>query len=134
MFIFEIFFYYVNDFVITNHLNVVDLAGGFRVCTFGSFFGTATSLLLWRYSSATHQKRLQTDLLNQLIAFLSTFAIYILWPSFSGSLASGDMKHRIIINSILCMTSATVAGYALSSLLDPKNRFSVVKYDSSLCF
>lgn len=122
----ESFCFALNDHILMRWYQVCDLAGGLRVCLFGAAFGFGTSLVLWRYSSEMRLKRLHTNVLNQLFLLLSTVTVLIFWPSFNSSLASGDKQHRIVVNSVLAISSAVITSFAASNLLDPRDRFSVV--------
>ena len=118
-------FFQLNE-ILLKHLNVTDMTGGLRVCTFGSLFGFGLSVMLWRYNSESRQKRLHTSAPNQLYVLISVIWLYCLWPSFVSSLSEGDKRHRIVVNCYLSMVSATVTSFALASMADPKDRFSIV--------
>lgn len=122
----EAFCFALNDHLLMRSYQVSDLAGGYRVCTFAAFFGSGTSIFLWRYTSEMRLKRLHTNVLNQLVVLISTVMVVIFWPSFTSSLASGNKQHRIVVNSILATSSAVITSFAASTLVDSRDRFSVV--------
>lgn len=123
----EPLFHAINELVIGKYLKVTDLCGGLRVCTFGAFFGLGLSLLTWRYGAHSKRRRLLSTATNQLHVFVSAVLFYFMWPSFCGSLlAAGDKKHRAVVNCFLSSTGGGITSFAISSLLDEHNRFSVV--------
>ncbi|KAI1286004.1 N-alpha-acetyltransferase 50 [Halotydeus destructor] len=117
--------FYVSNKHILQRLQVTDMAGGFRICVFGSFFGFGLSLMLWRYNTDTRQKRLYSSTMNQFFVLLSTLWLFCLWPICSSARVVGDKKHRIFLNNYLAMMAALIASFAASSLMDPHNRFSI---------
>lgn len=65
-------------------------------------------------------------IMNQLIILGSVVLLYTLYPFVLSANVFGDKKHRIVINTLLALTSSTVTIFALTSIIDPKNRFNVV--------
>lgn len=66
------------------------------------------------------------NLSNQLILLISIVLLFTFYPSVLSSGIFGDKKHRIILNTILALSSSAVTGFSLASLVDPSNRFNVV--------
>lgn len=119
-------FYAINDAVLGKYLNVTDMTGGLRVCTFGAFFGLGLSLLSWRYTQQSKRHRLHSSASNQFYVLIAIVAFFHLWPSLFATALIGDKKHRALLNCYLSMFGAAITSFALSSLLDERNRISVV--------
>ncbi|KAM7314083.1 ammonium transporter Rh type A, partial [Ixodes scapularis] len=62
---------------------------------------------------------------------VGTLFLWLFWPSFNGALAFGDARHRAVINTFMCLLACTVTAFAVSSLLDSKNRFNMVHIQNS---
>lgn len=49
------------------------------------------------------------------------------WPSFNGGAASGDYRHRAILNTYFSLAACTVVTFAISSLVDKKGKLDMVR-------
>ena len=67
-----------------------------------------------------------SNMMNQLILLGSIVLLYTFYPFVLSANVLGDKRHRIVINTLLALTASTVISFALTSIIDPKNRFNVV--------
>jgi len=62
---------------------------------------------------------------------IGTIFLWVYWPSFNGGLAQGDQRHRAVINTYISLASCCIMSFAISALLDPENKFSMVHVQNS---
>lgn len=55
-----------------------------------------------------------------------TVFLWMFWPSFNGAMAEGDDQHRAVLNTVLSLAASCVFTFAVSGLVGPENKFSMV--------
>lgn len=65
---------------------------------------------------------------------LGTLFLWLYWPSFNAGPAVGNERHRAVINTIFSLSSCTVVTFALSAVLDKKNKFDMVHAEFMLVY
>jgi ammonium transporter Rh len=124
----EMIFYSLNFWINVDRLKAVDMGGSIVIHTFGAYFGLAVTRVLsgsskkqWRDRS-TQGSTTGSD----TFAMIGTLFLWMFWPSFNGALAVGASRHRVIINTVLALTGSCIASFAMSGLLRPGRKFSMV--------
>ena len=56
-----------------------------------------------------------------------TIFLWLFWPSFNGALDLGEMRYRAIINTYIGLAAAAVVAFAVSSLVNEKGKFDMVR-------
>ena len=113
--ILEIIFYSLNESIGVIHYQAVDMGGSMYVHTFGAYFGLAASYALtdWQKLDETKGKESSTKV-SDTFAMIGTIFLWLFWPSFNGALAIGNSQHRVVINTILSLTSSCMSSFAMS--------------------
>ena len=57
---------------------------------------------------------------SDTFAMIGTIFLWLFWPSFNGALAVGNSQHRVVINTILSLTSSCMSSFAVSKYLNKK--------------
>lgn len=124
MTIIELQFHSLNFKVLmTGLLNVCDMGGTYIDHMFGAYFGLAVAYMLGK-------PRTEPVLSNNadLFSLLGTLFLWVYWPSFVAGAANIDemQQQRAIVNTILALSSSTVAAFWLSSVFSRDGRFRPV--------
>lgn len=121
----EVVLYSCSEHIGVDMFRAVDIGGSIFLHTFGAYFGLAVALVLNKKEQRDHRKE-GSVYHSDLFAMIGTLFLWVFWPSFNAALAYGDARHRAVLNTFLSLVGCTVTSYAVSSLVDPKNRFSMV--------
>lgn len=114
----EIIFYGLNEAIGAGLLQAVDMGGSMYVHTFGAYFGCAASYFFQnRKAIADVKKRCEGSYESQLIAMIGTLFLWMYWPSFNGALASGSQQQRVIVNTVMAISSSCVCAVGVSRIL-----------------
>ena len=123
--ILEIIFYSLNESIGVIHYQAVDMGGSMYVHTFGAYFGLAVSYVITDYDKLeNNKKREKSNKTSDTFAMIGTIFLWLFWPSFNGALAVGNSQHRVVINTILSLTSSCMSSFAISKLF--RNKFNMV--------
>ena len=123
--ILEIIFYSLNESIGVIHYQAVDMGGSMYVHTFGAYFGLAVSYVITDYEKLeNNKKREKSNKTSDTFAMIGTIFLWLFWPSFNGALAVGNAQHRVVINTILSLTSSCMSSFAISKLF--RNKFNMV--------
>ena len=125
MSIIEVILYSVNESIGVIKYQAVDMGGSMYVHTFGAYFGLAVSYVVSNNKKLLNNKDESSDANSDTFAMIGTLFLWMFWPSFNGALASGNSQHRVVINTILSLTSSCMAAFAISKYLR-KNKFNMV--------
>ena len=125
MSIIEVILYSVNESIGVIKYQAVDMGGSMYVHTFGAYFGLAVSYVVSNNKKLLNNKDESSDKNSDTFAMIGTLFLWMFWPSFNGALASGNSQHRVVINTILSLTSSCMASFAISKYLR-KNKFNMV--------
>jgi len=107
-------FFGLNWWINNYFINFVDLGGSIHIFTFGAFFGSAFS---WTYSagqSSRNKENNESSYVSDVIAFVGTIILFVFWPSFNSAFAPGAIQYRVIINTVLALTSSVVFAFLFS--------------------
>ncbi|KAM7314082.1 ammonium transporter Rh type A [Ixodes scapularis] len=130
MAIIEVVIFACNEHLGIEKLFAVDIGGSIFLHTFGAYFGLAVTFVLNKKEYREHSKD-GSVYHSDVFAMIGTLFLWLFWPSFNGALAFGDARHRAVINTFMCLLACTVTAFAVSSLLDSKNRFNMVHIQNS---
>merc|ERR1711981_1405043 len=53
---------------------------------------------------------------SELCAMIGTLFLWMFWPSFNGALAEGNSQHRVIVNTVLALTSSCMGAFITSAM------------------
>jgi len=133
--IIECVFQGASEMVGNLHLGAVDMGGSIFVHTFGAYFGLACS---WALQHSQRPKKGEEPLLlsehkkngstrtSDAFAMIGTIFLWLFWPSFNGALATGSQQHRVVINTVLALSSCCLMAFAASALLRKHHKFDMV--------
>ena len=123
--ILEIIFYSINESIGVIHYQAVDMGGSMYVHTFGAYFGLAVSYIITDYRKLENDREKEgSDKTSDTFAMIGTIFLWLFWPSFNGALAVGNAQHRVVINTILSLTSSCMSAFAMSKFF--RKRFNMV--------
>ncbi|KAK8767260.1 hypothetical protein V5799_005961 [Amblyomma americanum] len=103
----------------------VDIGGSIFLHMFGAYFGLAVAFVLNKKEHCDHRKE-GSVYHSDIFAMIGTLFLWVFWPSFNAVSAYGDARHRAVLNTFLALVACTITSYAVSALVDPKNRFTMV--------
>ena len=121
--ILEVIFYSLNESIGVIHYQAVDMGGSMYVHTFGAYFGLAVSYAITDWEKLYNEKEKSTKV-SDTFAMIGTIFLWLFWPSFNGALAIGNSQHRVIINTILSLTSSCMSAFAMSKFF--RKKFNMV--------
>ena len=61
---------------------------------------------------------------SDTFAMIGTIFLWLFWPSFNGALAIGNSQHRVVINTILSLTSSCMSSFAMSKFF--RRKFNMI--------
>jgi ammonium transporter Rh len=104
-------------------LKVSDMGGTYIDHMFGAYFGLAVSYMLPKPTSEPADYRS-----SDLFSLIGTVFLWIYWPSFvSGAAEPGSAAQQMgIVNTILALSSSTIAAFILSSFYDKEGKLRPV--------
>ncbi|KAL1426364.1 hypothetical protein MTO96_003373 [Rhipicephalus appendiculatus] len=121
----EVVLFACNEHLGVGELKAVDIGGSIFLHMFGAYFGLAVSFVLNKKEHCDHRKE-GSVYHSDIFAMIGTLFLWVFWPSFNAVSAYGDARHRAVINTFLALVACTITSYAVSALVDPKNRFTMV--------
>eukprot|EP01059_Diplonema_ambulator_P001649 TRINITY_DN113_c0_g1_i6.p1 TRINITY_DN113_c0_g1~~TRINITY_DN113_c0_g1_i6.p1 ORF type:complete len:488 (+),score=193.20 TRINITY_DN113_c0_g1_i6:45-1466(+) len=127
--LFEIFLYGLNESIGVHEYGAVDMGGSMYVHVFGAFFGLAASYSFMSAQTVEEKdikKKCSSSRTSDTFAMIGTLFLWMFWPSFNGALASGASKNRVIINTVLSISSSCSAAFLCSYMLRKSGKFSMV--------
>lgn len=128
MILFEVVFYNINAYVLVHILDVSDMGGSMVVHAFGCYFGLAVARCLYKENSAQMDNGAEgAEYHSDLFSMIGTVFLWMFWPSFNSAPGGADDEHRYVavINTYLALSSACVATFAASTLLNPKKKITM---------
>ncbi len=96
----------------------LDTAGSITIHAFGAYF--AFGLIIMLTTKREREMKVETSKSNNQFMLLGTAALWIFWPSFCSALTPLDKIPLVATNTILALCGATLATYALSTLIRGK--------------
>lgn len=121
----EIFFYSLNETICIKLLYIVDMGGSIIIHAFGAYFGLAASYF-FNPTKAISSNNDKGNYNSQTIAMLGTLFLWVYWPSFNGGLAPGISQQRVVVNTVLSISSSCIAACAVSRIIKKKLDMEVV--------
>jgi ammonium transporter Rh len=121
----EVVFYNLSIYVGIGQLGAIDVGGSIFIHAFGAYFGLAVSIVLSKFSpneSSKETSNYQAD----IFAMIGTLFLWLYWPSFNAGPAEGNERQRAVINTILSLSACTVTTFAISQVVNKKNKLSMV--------
>ncbi|NWU92897.1 RHAG protein, partial [Upupa epops] len=125
--ILEITIFACNEHLVLNVFQATDVGASMTIHAFGAYFGLAVTLLLYRPGLKKKHEKEESTYHSDLFAMIGTLFLWLFWPSFNCANATGDAEvMRAIINTYYSLAACAVTTFALSSLVDPRGKFSMV--------
>lgn len=121
----EVVLFACNEHLGVGEFKAVDIGGSIFLHMFGAYFGLAVSFVLNKKEHCDHRKE-GSVYHSDIFAMIGTLFLWVFWPSFNAVSAYGDARHRAVLNTFLALVACTITSYAVSALVDPKNRFTMV--------
>jgi len=121
----EVVFYNVSYYLGIHVFKAVDVGGSMFIHTFGAYFGLAVSLILSRFCPNKSSKE-ESDYKGDMFAMIGTLFLWIYWPSFNAGPTDGNERQRAVINTVLSLSACCTVTFAVSSVVDKKNKLNMV--------
>jgi len=96
----------------------LDTAGSISIHAFGAYF--AFGMIIMLTTKREREIKIETSKGSNQFMLLGTAALWIFWPSFCSALTPVDKIPMVAINTVLALCGATLATYALSTLIRGK--------------
>jgi ammonium transporter Rh len=100
----------------------LDTAGSITIHAFGAYF--AFGMIMMLTTKRERELKVETSKSSNQFMLLGTAALWIFWPSFCSALTPLDKIPLVATNTILALCGATLATYALSTLIRGKIEIS----------
>lgn len=104
----------------------MDLGGTVTIHVFGAYFGLGMSYMMFlkipglsgmnevdKNLSESMRDR-QPNYVSNIFAILGTLVMFVMWPAFVVAFAPDGSQFRVIINTVLSMTSSCIFGFMAS--------------------
>ncbi|KAH7951541.1 hypothetical protein HPB52_010288 [Rhipicephalus sanguineus] len=127
----EVVLFACNEHLGVGEFKAVDIGGSIFLHMFGAYFGLAVSFVLNKKEHYDHRKE-GSVYHSDIFAMIGTLFLWVFWPSFNAVSAYGDARHRAVLNTFLALVACTITSYAVSALVDPKNRFTMASIYTTL--
>eukprot|EP01060_Flectonema_neradi_P041735 TRINITY_DN99_c3_g1_i1.p1 TRINITY_DN99_c3_g1~~TRINITY_DN99_c3_g1_i1.p1 ORF type:complete len:476 (+),score=103.46 TRINITY_DN99_c3_g1_i1:49-1428(+) len=127
--LFEIIIYGLNESIGVVELQAVDMGGSMYVHMFGAFFGCAASFTFLNDSARKEKNGNDNEggsRTTDTFAMIGTLFLWMFWPSFNGALAAGNARNRVVINTVLAISSSASCAFLFSYWMRGSGRFSMV--------
>jgi ammonium transporter Rh len=127
----EMWFYTANVNFGEAYLMAMDMGGSMFIHSFGAYFGISCAFTysIGKYEKLINHKWNSSSYNSNLFSYIGCAFLWLFWPSFNGSLSSGNSQHRIIINTVLSLTCSALAVFLINPLL---NRHGKLKMENVL--
>ena len=96
----------------------LDTAGSISIHAFGAYF--AFGLIIMLTTKRERQIKIEASKSSSQFMLLGSAALWVFWPSFCSALAPVEQIPLVATNTILALCGATLATYALSTLIRGK--------------
>eukprot|EP01099_Mayorella_cantabrigiensis_P002145 TRINITY_DN1941_c0_g4_i1.p1 TRINITY_DN1941_c0_g4~~TRINITY_DN1941_c0_g4_i1.p1 ORF type:complete len:476 (-),score=90.59 TRINITY_DN1941_c0_g4_i1:203-1573(-) len=127
MVFFELIFYAINEAIGVQELKAIDMGGSMYIHTFGAYFGLAVSMIITPKEVRQEKPALEGSVYHSdIFAMIGTLFLWMYWPSFNGALAPASSQHRVVINTVLSITSSCIMGFGASAFLRHGHKFDMV--------
>jgi len=126
----EVVFYTVNEYILFDLWTVTDAGDSMTVHTFGAYFGLTVARVMYRKGTVGHPRE-GSSYHSDIFAMIGTIFLWVFWPSFNGGLATGDQRHRAVLNTYISLAACCLVSYGVSALLNHENKFDMVHVQNS---
>jgi len=107
---FEVFFYCLNEAILTDIFKVMDIGGSMIIHTFGAFFGLSVALFYSSKEAIEDKFGIGVgNYLSDLVSMIGTLFLFCFWPSFNAATGDGASMHRAFFNTYISITSSVIA-------------------------
>ena len=113
---FEIFFYCLNEYLLTD-FETVDTGGGFLLHMFGAYFGLAASLVYAPAHGFNNSLNI-TGYASNIYALVGTLLLWVSWPCFNSAVANEGVTYYAVVNTVVALLGSTVGTFCLSAMLN----------------
>lgn len=88
---FEMFFYCINEAILTKIFLVNDVGGSMVIHIFGAYFGLSATLFYQPVAAIKDKKGLGVNSYwSDLVSMIGTLFLFAFWPSFNAGLLTGS--------------------------------------------
>mmetsp|Transcript_7531 Transcript_7531/g.22026 ORF Transcript_7531/g.22026 Transcript_7531/m.22026 type:complete len:402 (+) Transcript_7531:337-1542(+) len=104
-----------------------DAGGAIAIHTFGAYYGIAATFVAFRNKpnlGAGHERN-SANYTSNVTSLIGTIFLWILWPSFNG-IFTGDARMVSFANTVISISGATLATFAIAPFLSESGRINVV--------
>lgn len=126
-----------NEMIGNLELGAVDMGGSIFVHTFGAYFGLACCWAMRHHhnpkqdangvsAALSEHPKCGSTKTSDTFAMIGTIFLWLFWPSFNGALAAGAQQHRVVVNTVLALSSCCMAAFAASAMLRKGHKFDMV--------
>jgi ammonium transporter Rh len=102
---------------------VADIGGSMVIHVFGAYFGVVCCFFLRERPWGKYPAHTSTYT-GDSFAFIGTFILWLLWPSFNAALAPPSTQYRVLINTVLSLCGATLVTFSLSNVFRHGNKLT----------
>ncbi|RLN61627.1 hypothetical protein BBJ28_00013941 [Nothophytophthora sp. Chile5] len=123
----EIIFYAINEYILTDYLNVVDAGGSMVIHAFGAFFGLALTIQLG-VPTDDDQAHNTSQYSSDVFAMIGTLFLWMYWPSFCAAMvpADGFQQERAVISTVLSIAASCASAFAVTKVMSHNKKFDMV--------
>lgn len=127
MTLFQVTLFSVNEFVLIQHLHVIDAGGSMTIHTFGAYFGLTVCMILRRPKLNERNHNEGSLYHSDIFAMIGTLFLWMYWPSFNSAISHhGDAQHRAAINTYCSLASSVLTTVAISSVVNKSGKLDMV--------
>ena len=117
----------MNEAIGVIFFQAVDMGGSMYVHTFGAYFGLAASYFFKpKIAIADKEERAKGGYNSNTIAMVGTIFLWMYWPSFNGALAGPSQQQRVIVNTVMAISSSCITACGISRLFFQRLDMEVV--------
>lgn len=121
----EIALFVVNEVIGRQYFGAIDMGDSIFVHVFGAYFGMTVARVLYTDEVDEAPANLKEEPVyhSDFFSMLGTLFLWMFWPSFNAALASGDDRHRAVLNTYYALCACTIVAFACSALVDEDDKF-----------
>lgn len=120
----EVIFYSLNVGLGQKEYKAIDMGGSMYVHTFGAYFGISCAMALGPKEISKKNNNIGSNYNSNLFAAIGTIFLFMFWPSFNGVFATGNMQHRVVVNTVLAISASTLGAFYVSAIIS-KGQFNM---------
>ncbi|NXN13632.1 RHAG protein, partial [Indicator maculatus] len=125
--ILEITIFACNEHLVAEIFQATDVGASMTIHAFGAYFGLAATLVLYRPGLKNKHENEESTYHSDIFAMIGTLFLWLFWPSFNSAIAADPIQQsKAMVNTYYSLAACAVVTFALSSLVDPRGKFSMV--------